>query len=378
MVRRLIFSLLIFVFLDLFTGFFITGDDFQGFRTEHYYYHHGLLPDQSAMAAWGSLLYPFYTNSLGFVDSAQYKVELNTGAERILILGDSHSEGVGVPYLKTFSGRLAQILSEEGIEVLNASCISYSQKIEYLKAKYIIEEQGLNFDHLFVLIDISDMQNELVYEGFDPGKNIIFNKLEIKLKSFLNKRSAIYYLTTAAIKHKRSRKFFETAEVFEGSTADLAETNSMELYSTFFSHFDDNTLLSNPQFHGVSEWYYDDYFRELADRGITLAQEYILQLQTLCSDNNIHLTLSVHPWQTQIMRGDTADYYTEKWRSFCELNGIDFVNLFPLFINEENPVVVNMKFYIRDDNHWNEFGHKKVADFLYGYYSAIIHPDVNR
>lgn len=367
--KRILISCLIFILLDLLAGFVLIKDNFQSFRTQHHYFHHGLLPNTESMAAWGTLVYPFYTNSLGFVDSANYDVPLISENERLVILGDSHSEGVGVPYLKTFAGRLATQLKEDGVDVLNASCISYSQKIEYLKARYIIEEQGLKFDHLFILVDISDMQNELVYEKFIPSDNSFSKRAGIAVKSFLRKRSAIYSMVYKAIQGKRSERFFETAQVFEGSTPENSQSNSLELYSTFFSDFDDNTLLSNPQFHGVSEWYYDDYFTELADVGITMAQDQMRKLKKLCDQHTIKLTISIHPWQTQILKGEQEDYYTNKWESFCRQEQINFISLFPLFITSENPVLVNKMYYIKDDNHWNEFGHQKVADYLYEFIS---------
>lgn len=366
--KRIFVSVMIFILLDLAAGLVLIRDNFQSFRTESRYYHHGLLPNRETMAAWGSLVYPFYTNSMGFVDSVVYRVPKHSENERILILGDSHSEGVGVPYLKTFAGRLASRMKKHGVEVLNASCISYSQKIEYLKAKYIIEEQELEFDHLFVLVDISDMQNELVYEHFQPAESNLFGDGLFGIKTFMRRHSAIYHLLYTYIQNRNSESFFDTARLFDESGAGEPPSNSLELYASFFSDFDDNTLLSNPQFHGVSEWYYDDYFRELADTGIVMAQEYMLKLRELCAAHDIQLTISVHPWQTQIMKGQSEDYYTRKWGDFCEENGIGFVNLFPLFINGQNPVLVNKMYYIVNDNHWNEFGHEKVALYLQEYF----------
>ena len=149
---QFVFSVLIIVAMDFLSGFFLISEKDISFRTPHYYYHHGLQSDQDTWAVWGSSLYPLKTNSLGMVDSAVYKVKLNPDKQRFLILGDSHSEGVGVSYPKTFSGILSRRLQLD-IEVLNASCISYSPKIEYLKAKFLFEK-GLKVDHIFVFIDI--------------------------------------------------------------------------------------------------------------------------------------------------------------------------------------------------------------------------------
>jgi hypothetical protein len=114
----------------------------------------------------------------------------------------------------------------------------------------------------------------------------------------------------------------------------------------------------------VSEWIYDRSLRELADEGLELGFGYISKLNTICRQKDIKVRLSIHPWQTQILRGDTTDYYVERWREFCLSEDIGFINLYPLFINHENPLWVARTCYIEGDNHWNEMGHARVADYL--------------
>jgi hypothetical protein len=355
----------IIIVLDFLSGFLIISDSYTSFRTPHYYYHHGLQPDQDTWAVWGSSLYPVKTNSLGMVDSAVYEVKLETNKQRLLILGDSHSEGVGVSYNKTFSGILSKRLQEDA-EVLNASCISYSPKIEYLKAKFLFEK-GLKVDHIIVFIDISDMQNELVYGHFEPKKYSWAHEAWYNTKFFLKKHSSIYYLTSNIINTRQSRQFLEEAKFFNEQGMSGTPANVIDLYASFFKGYDDKVLLSNPQFHGVGEWYYNDRFRELADRGIALGQDQILKLKDLCDAQNVDLSISVHPWQYQILKGNVQDYYVEKWGSFAKENDIGFINLFPLFITAQNPVITMKMVLIAGDNHWNQFGHALVADYLEGY-----------
>lgn len=363
---QLAISILMVVALDLLTGFVIIPESYSSFRTPHYFYHHGLQPGQEALGAWGSSLYPVRTNSLGMVDSAAYEVEMDTDKPRLLILGDSHSEGVGIPYEKTFSGLLSDRM-RDSVDVLNASCISYSPKIAYLKAKYLFEK-GLKVDHLLVLIDISDMQNELVYENFESKERSWSNEAWNSAKFFLKNHSSIFYLVNSIIKKRETRKFLEQAKFFNQQGQVGTPANAMELYASFFKGFDDNVLLSNPQFHGVGEWYYNEKFRPLADRGIALGMENILKLKALCDAHDVRLTISVHPWHYQILKGNPQDYYVEKWQSFAASENIGFVNLFPLFIDARNPAIVTKMYFIRDDNHWNEFGHARVARRLENYF----------
>jgi hypothetical protein len=56
--RHLGFSIMFIVILDFLSGYIIISDNYTSFRTPHYYYHHGLQPDQDTWAVWGSSLYP--------------------------------------------------------------------------------------------------------------------------------------------------------------------------------------------------------------------------------------------------------------------------------------------------------------------------------
>ncbi|MFO7934455.1 MAG: hypothetical protein R6U78_10275 [Bacteroidales bacterium] len=366
---RILISIAIFIGLDLLAGIFLIPGDFASFRTRHYYYHHGLLPNQDAQAAWGSLIYPVHTNSMGMVDSSAYRLKKRTENHRIMVLGDSHSEGVGVPYPKTFSGRLARNLKPHGIEVINASAVSYSQKIEFLKAEYLIGKKGLEVDEILVLIDISDIQNELVYEHYRPREKSAPGDLLYRTGNRLRKISSIYYLTDAIRKEKQQDRFFGNIESFYQDARDAPNANIWELYSGFFSHFDDQILLSDPRFHGMGSWMEDSTFRELALRGIAMGQEYMLKLKDLCDRHGIRLTLSVHPWHYQIRKGELTDEYVKRWESFSVSNGISFINLYPLFIDtEEDPETVIKKYFISNDNHWNEFGHRRVAARLESFF----------
>ena len=371
-VIRILLSLLIIALLDLGTGFLLIPEGFNAFRTRHYYYHHGLLPNQEGMAAWGALFYPVFTNSMGMIDSAVYRVDKQKGTRRILILGDSHSEGVGVPYPLTFAGRLSRQLRPAGIEILNASAVSYSQKIEYLKAEYLIEQSGLEVDEMLVLIDFSDIQNELVYEKFEPKQKGKLGDGLYRWTQKLKKSSTVYYLADAIRTEKQRERFFGNIEAFYQDAREAPNRNVWEIYSGFFSDFDDRTLLSNPQFHGMGGWMEDESFRELALRGISMGQQYLLKLKNLCDAHQIRLTISVHPWHLQIRNGVTEDEYVRQWKTFASDNGIPFLNLYPLFVNEEDPELVIRKYYIPNDNHWNEFGHERVAGFLNDYFQAPV------
>ena len=59
-------------------------------------YHHDLKPRYDGKAIWGPFEYHMVTNSLGFRDSSAREVPLHGTSPRVLIMGDSFTEGIGI------------------------------------------------------------------------------------------------------------------------------------------------------------------------------------------------------------------------------------------------------------------------------------------
>jgi hypothetical protein len=312
-----------------------------------------------------------FTNSFGFRDSEIRSVPLKSNKKRILFIGDSHAEGVGVNFDQTFTGQLINTIDTTQTEILNAAVVSYSPRIYYLKTKYFIEEVGLKFDHLFVFIDMSDLQNEIVYQNFQPEIQNKFDKFFFDLKNRALNKSFILHTLTNIMQNRQTAHFLKRAAVFDEYRQDKDHVDALELYASFFSGFNDKTLLSNPQFHGVSGWIYDDDFRVLAQKGLDLGKENMLKLYDLCKSHGIPMTISVHPWKEQIELGQPEDMYVNFWKNFAEETGTGFINLYPIFINPPVSAALGMEYFIRDDNHWNKNGHWLVTKELKEYLTKI-------
>jgi hypothetical protein len=366
-VFTLLLLIVVFAAIDLLLGLFLIPQNFNHFRVRNTRFHHGLKKNVSANAVWGPLIYRFYTNNLAFRDVSVREVDLISDKRRILILGDSHSEGVGIDYRFTFAGRLQESGEKFDIEILNASAVSYSPKIHFLKADYLLNKMKLKVNEIWVVIDISDLQNEIAYQSFSSTEQKWYASVQEKFSRFFHKHSFTVFSISGIKEKKKTEIFNETLLGLKQQTGSLPNRNTLELYKEFFRTFEDEDLLKNPDFHAVSEWIYNEQLRDLADLGLKLGFENISKLNQLCSDQNIKLRLSVHPWQTQVLKGDTTDYYVENWRKFCQQENIDFINLYPVFINEENPLWIAQTCYIEGDNHFNETGHKRVAQYLSKY-----------
>ncbi len=123
-------------------------------------YHHDLLPSTDAQSMWGNIPYHTSTNSLGFRDASVRIVPLRGELPRLLLLGDSFTEGVGVAFDSTFAGILAWQMTQS-VEVLNAGVAGYSPAMYYRKAKYLLDGKGLHVDGILVLINIQILGTKL-------------------------------------------------------------------------------------------------------------------------------------------------------------------------------------------------------------------------
>ena len=75
-------------------------------RGPHPAYHHALVSNFDGYDLWGEAHYRFVTNSLGFRDGLVRDVPLVPTTRRILLIGDSFTEGTGLAFEDTFAGLL--------------------------------------------------------------------------------------------------------------------------------------------------------------------------------------------------------------------------------------------------------------------------------
>ena len=148
-------------------------------------YHHDILPNINVDESWGKNKYKLITNSLGFRDYANNKIYKRSNKKRLVLLGDSFIEGIGLSYENSLSGKITQFLDNE-FEVLNMGVASYSPTNYYYKLKHFIEK-GYNINSVFVFLDLSDIVDEIKYNYNDNNQLILeFNSVKSKKIIFLN------------------------------------------------------------------------------------------------------------------------------------------------------------------------------------------------
>lgn len=332
--------------LDLAGGVFFIPRDDHSFRTLDLSYHHAFLPLADAWTRWGDARYPFRTNSLGLRDAAPRRVDPRAPGRRVLLIGDSFVEGMGVAWEQSVAGLLDGRAREHGAEVLNAGMVSYSPKLYYLKVRHLLEEQRLTFDELYVFIDISDIFDELVYERFVPDSAGWFTAARYRVDRIMKRRSLLWW----------SVRTFESRRTQDPVMA----AASLWLQSL------DNKLLADVSFErGRAVWTVDQVvFDRWGRRGLQLAEGHMEALVRLCAAHGVRLTVVVYPWREQIRAGDRDSVQVHAWKEFAASHGVGFVNLFPLFFDGAAPDAVISRYFIPRDTHWNEAGNRIVADAL--------------
>lgn len=305
----------------------------KAFRVKSDIFHHGLTKNTCVRGIKCDSEYDIITNSLGFRDKEIRDVPLVTEKYRIVLIGDSFTEGIGVDYEDTFAGLLDSKLSKRGIEVLNAGVVSYSPIIYWQKVKYLLEDVGLRFNKLIVFLDISDVFDEVELTQGGNGVRHVSPKLKMQklgkgLKQFLKKNTTVTF--------GLSKKLY----------------NISKAYRTI--------RLKNA-------WLYDEIaYAKYGISGLANMRLHMDRLKELLERNNIELAVVIYPWPELVIKPGIAPEYISFWQDWCDKSEVLFVNLFPYFIPDsykEQRIFID-KYFIKGDIHFSEEGHKYVADLL--------------
>jgi hypothetical protein len=268
-------------------------------------------------------------------------------------MGDSFTEGIGLPYEKTFAGTVAGMAPD--VEILNAAVSSYCPKLIYLKTRHLVEEVGLELDEIYVFLDISDIQDEILYQHYLPQKVDPSKSVGARLDSALKRASMVYYAAATILSRK------ERAERLKRYPA--------EMFPPWLNYYWLDDI--NPEVFAIpgfiqlrDRWTFSDFYaNEWMMRGVALAEKHMDALVSLAQSRGIRVTLAVYPWPIQMEAGDLESPQVRLWRNFARRRGADFIDLFPLFMGEGKPYDETLSKYFMDgDVHWNEAGHALVAE----------------
>jgi hypothetical protein len=315
-------------------------------------FHHALTPLFDGVDRWGEMPYRVFTNSLGLKDATTREVPAKSDARRILLIGDSFTEGIGLEFQNTFAGMLYRAGQERTpkIEFLNAGVVSYSPTLYYNKIKYLLDG-GLQIDEVVVLPDLSDIQDEAIfyfcvdaiaeYRGHctSPGREDVW---------FANAIADFWQTHFVMIDRLRVL----AKRQMQGRTNNLREV----------------ALSPNPRTGWIVPGYQvgRTYAPLGIDGGIERAQRHMQALADLLASRNIPLTLAVYPWPMMLERNIRDSRHVRLWRDFCDRAKCkDFIDLTPdVFAAKDAHADWYSRYFIFGDVHYSAEGNRLLFQTL--------------
>jgi hypothetical protein len=353
MVNSLLFlyCLLLFLGFDFLYSAFTRGQERERIaRVADPIFDHGLVPNFDGYDVWGEARYRLFTNSLGFKDGAVREVPLKASSRRILLMGDSFTEAIGIPYENTFFGLLNRDgqAREPKVEFLDGGVASYSPSIYYKKIKYLLD-RGLQFDEVVLLSDSSDVEDEATsYFCIDDDP---------KYRKFCTNPPGTYP-PAAPLK----QDFFVDHFVV---------TNRVRItLKRWIQSLSGNRRRAVERDHERIGWATPNpdlsRYRPL---GIEEAIERSLQnmgkLSDLLASRGIPLTIVVYPWAQQIAQNDRDSRQVRIWRDFCPGRCKAFIDLFPAyFAIADRDKDWYERLYIIGDDHFSVAGNRILYEEL--------------
>ena len=321
----LVFCVTIFLALDWFhtaavqrSALKVTGKGLGCFSVRDMTRVFSLRPNCSCIRAWGGARYSLMTNSLGFRDKEIRQVPLSDTKPRVLMLGDSFTEGM-VAWDDSFVGRIAANFPQ--YDFLNGGVGGYSPS-NYLNTARLALSEGVDFDEVIVFIDISDAQDEAAfYRDIDASGAVAIPALHYFDRNWYSRlRMAIseHFLLTNYIV-----EFFERTLVRFG-----------------FYHLDRGNN-GNEFDYEKSAWTYrpvsdtepfeTGYAPLGLEGGIAKEQAKMTLLWQELAKRNIPLSVVVYPYPAQLIHDTVDSRQVRIWREWCEGKCKRFISVFPAF-----------------------------------------------
>ena len=355
--RVLVNVLMFFYCVALFLGFdFLYSAFTMGQERDHAarianpIYDHGLLANFDGYDVWGEARYPLFTNSLGFKDGSVREVPLKSDHRRILLVGDSFTEAIGIPYEKTFFGLLNQAgeARDPKVEFLDAGVASYSPSIYYRKVKYLLE-LGLQFDEVVLLSDSSDVEDEATsYFCIDEDP---------QYKKYCTLPPGTYP-PASPLKHDYFIDHFVVTN--------RARISAKRWVQSMLG----NRRRAIERDHDRIGWTRPDvdparYEPLGVEGGIARSLQNMTKLSDLLKSRGIPLTIVVYPWAQQIAQNDRDSRQVRIWRDFCPGRCKAFIDLFPpYFAVADRDVDWYEHLYILGDDHFSVAGNQMLYEEL--------------
>ena len=381
-------TIVLFIFADLILSILKPS-----LGVHHYIYDHTLNSNQKIKHTWGKSKYDLFTNNLGFKSKDNQSVSLKKPSQstyRVAVIGDSFTEGVGLPYEQTFVGVLDKELNKD-YQVLNLGVSSYAPSVYQKKVEYWISK-GLEIDELIVMVDLSDIEDEAYF--YRDNKNII-----IKLNSLSNQPFSVENINFISdIKSKYNMIWNNYLNTRNSSWIEKYDVNSsavqieswIKSYLThswsyrkyqYITHFKKIAAEHKKANKNIKEYtplknirglYLIDeniFHQRSALAGMTKIAHKMDSLKDLLKERNIKLKIGIYPWPSELHYSSEFSIWEEFWKKYTSYHNIELVNVYDKFRNlNKTAKDIQASHYIPGDYHFNEKGNQIIGEYLATFY----------
>lgn len=316
---------------------------------------HGLEKNCASTVRWGNA-YQFYTNSIGLRDEKIRTVPLTDPRPRILLLGDSFTEGQAT-WNDTFAGQIAGRLPQ--YDFLDGGVVAYSPSNYFNLTRGLLAD-GYHLDEVIVFLDTSAVHLEAAFYGDKDASGAVQGPAR-------EHREMSWY---------GEWRFRIAANLF--ATFDMLEFLERQLVNLGFYHLRASLRASNTFDEEEAAWSYrqvnetDLYPTGFAPLGVKggLAKQKA-KMDLLCQElerRNIPISVVVYPYPSQLVHDSADSQQVRIWREWCAGKCNRFISLYPAFfaVKEQCPRLEPgcwySQLFVFGDVHFTTAGNAMVAD----------------
>ena len=309
----------------------------------HPVYNRALKKNYNTLSAgWGPRRYTFCTDNFGFRNFCGKKYsnkEFDLG-----IIGDSQTAGTGFNFEDTFSTLIANDLKTK--KIANLAVSMYGGSIYYSKINYLLKN-NFSFKEIIVFFDVSDFNDDTVLYNL-KNDVVSINYLNLEENYSFNEKLMIFL----------NKRFKTTAYLVSFSNELLISNNLKERR---IPHWVENNPRSNWTSNYDKSWYLNKELDQVTNHSLEIMDN----LYELLKEKNIKLSIGVFPWPGNLKYDSENNLHVQIWEDFCLTRCKKFYNLMKPFYELKKEIgykKLYFKSYIHGDVHFNEFGHKLIAE----------------
>ncbi|GEM_PF-2382411 len=321
--------------------------------------HHRLIPEVDGWDVASEWRVHIRTNRLGLRGpELSHPQEGGRPLRRILVLGDSYTEGYGVEEDETFCSRLGPLISPSGgVEVLNAGCGSYSPLLEWAALQDL--EPQVRPDLVLLALDPCDLQDDLLYSRtarFSPQGDLL---------AVSDGHSGLPTPENTVIRMIQPLKH---ARVYERTKSAVHRAFSCALVA----------FRLNPTLPAAGDLLVDRLastrpgMRERLTPDLARTEGYLCRIRDLCQSRGVPFAIVTYPYPHQLngrewpegrllwgfLPGETYDpWLCREIAAFGEREGIPVIDL-----TEDLRASPRFPLHYARDGHWNANGHTAAAE----------------